>query len=57
VAAQQYLPDDLAGATDYFRPTGRGFEERLVGRLQWLKDRLAGQSPKESRPGASPPVD
>ena len=43
VAAQQYLPDDLAGATDYYRPTGRGFEERLVGRLQWLKDRLAGR--------------
>ncbi len=43
VASQQYLPDDLAGTTDYYRPTGRGFEERLVGRLQWLKDRLAGR--------------
>ncbi len=43
VAAQQYLPDDLAGTTDYYRPTGRGFEERLVGRLQWIKDRLAGR--------------
>ena len=43
VAAQQYLPDDLAGTTDYYRPTGRGFEERLVGRLQWLKERLAGR--------------
>jgi putative ATPase len=57
VAAQQYLPDDLAGATDYYRPTGRGFEERLVGRLQWLKDRLGGGAPRPSRPGASPPVD
>ena len=41
VAAQQYLPDDLAGRTDYYRPTGRGFEERLVARLAWIKDRLA----------------
>ncbi|MEP6631073.1 MAG: replication-associated recombination protein A [Lapillicoccus sp.] len=43
VAAQQYLPDDLAGTTEYYRPTGRGFEERLVGRLTWLKERLAGR--------------
>ncbi|HET7399516.1 MAG TPA: replication-associated recombination protein A [Intrasporangium sp.] len=42
VAAQQYLPDDLAGRTDYYRPTGRGFEERLRVRLGWLKDRLGG---------------
>jgi putative ATPase len=41
VAAQQYLPDDLAGATDYYRPTDRGFEERLAARLTWLKERLA----------------
>ncbi len=41
VAAQQYLPDDLAGRTDYYRPTGRGFEERLVARLAWIKERLA----------------
>lgn len=40
VVAQQYLPDDLAGTTDYYRPTGRGFEERLSVRLAWLKDRL-----------------
>jgi putative ATPase len=43
VVAQQYLPDDLAGATDYYRPTGRGFEERLAVRLAWLKDRLLGR--------------
>jgi len=42
VVAQQYLPDDLAGTTDYYRPTGRGFEERLSVRLAWLKDRLRG---------------
>jgi putative ATPase len=41
VAAQQYLPDDLAGTTDYYRPTDRGFEERLAARLVWLKERLA----------------
>ncbi len=42
VVAQQYLPDDLAGRTDYYRPTGRGFEERLATRLTWLKERLRG---------------
>jgi putative ATPase len=43
VAAQQYLPDDLAGTTDYYRPTDRGFEERLAARLAWLKERLANR--------------
>ena len=43
VAAQQYLPDDLAGTTDYYRPTDRGFEERLGARLAWLKERLANR--------------
>ena len=40
VAAQQYLPDDLAGSTDYYRPTDRGFEARLQDRWAWLKGRL-----------------
>ena len=40
VAAQQYLPDDLAGTTDYYRPTDRGFEARLLERWTWLKGRL-----------------
>jgi putative ATPase len=40
VAAQQYLPDDLAGQTDYYRPTDRGFEARLQERWTWLKGRL-----------------
>jgi putative ATPase len=40
VAAQQYLPDDLAGSTDYYRPTDRGFEGRLQERWTWLKGRL-----------------
>lgn len=42
VARQQYLPDDLEGKTDYYRPTGRGFEERLVQRWQWLRERIRG---------------
>jgi putative ATPase len=40
VAAQQYLPDDLAGATDYYRPSDRGFEARLQERWTWLRGRL-----------------
>ncbi len=40
VAAQQYLPDDLHGRTDYYRPTDRGFEARLQERWTWLKERL-----------------
>jgi putative ATPase len=40
VAAQQYLPDDLHGATDYYRPTDRGFEARLQERWRWLRQRL-----------------
>ncbi|AKT52785.1 replication-associated recombination protein A [Arsenicicoccus sp. oral taxon 190] len=37
VAAQQYLPSDLDGAADYYRPTRRGFEERLAQRWEWLR--------------------
>ena len=33
-------PDDLQGATDYYRPTDRGFEARLQERWTWLKGRL-----------------
>ena len=43
VVAQQYLPDDLADGTVYYRPTGRGFEERLAVRLTWLRERLRGR--------------
>jgi putative ATPase len=46
VAAQQYLPDDLAGRTNYYRPTDRGFEERLRQRLEWLRLRLRGSGPR-----------
>ncbi len=40
VAAQTYLPEDLAGRTDYYRPTDRGFEARLQERWRWIKERL-----------------
>ena len=40
VARQQYLPDDLHGRTDYYRPTDRGFEARLQERWRWLRERL-----------------
>ena len=40
VAAQQYLPDDLHDAVSYYRPTDRGFEERLRARWEWLSGRL-----------------
>ena len=40
VAEQQYLPDDLHGRTDYYRPTDRGFEARLQERWTWLRSRL-----------------
>ena len=40
VAAQQYLPDDLHDAVSYYRPTDRGFEERLRTRWEWLSGRL-----------------
>ncbi|MCA2244125.1 MULTISPECIES: replication-associated recombination protein A [Mycobacterium] len=36
VAAQQYPPDELVG-TDYYRPTGRGFERDMAGRLERLR--------------------
>jgi putative ATPase len=40
VAQQDYLPEDLQGRTDYYRPTDRGFEERLGPRWEWLKARI-----------------
>ena len=40
VARQDYLPEDLQGQTDYYRPTDRGFEERLGPRWSWLKGRI-----------------
>ena len=42
VARQDYLPEDLQGRVDYYRPTDRGFEERLGPRWAWLRDRIRG---------------
>lgn len=36
VVAQQYPPDELAGV-DYYRPTGRGGEREMAGRLDRLR--------------------
>ncbi|OCB28139.1 AAA family ATPase [Mycobacterium malmoense] len=36
VVAQQYPPDELVGV-DYYRPTGRGAERELAGRLERLR--------------------
>ncbi|ORV91613.1 AAA family ATPase [Mycobacterium interjectum] len=36
VVAQQYPPDELVGV-DYYRPTGRGVERELAGRLDRLR--------------------
>jgi putative ATPase len=36
VVAQQYPPDELVGV-DYYRPTGRGFEREVAGRLERLR--------------------
>ena len=43
VAAQQYLPDDLAATADYYHPKERGFEARMIERWAWLRDRLRGR--------------
>jgi len=43
VARQDYLPEDLQGKTDYYRPTDRGFEERLQARWAWLRARIRGE--------------
>ena len=36
VVPQQYPPDDLVGV-DYYRPTGRGVEREIAGRLERLR--------------------
>jgi putative ATPase len=46
VARQQYLPDDLHEQVSYYRPTDRGFEERLRTRLGWLAERLGRRRPE-----------
>jgi len=46
VAAQQYLPDELVGAT-YYVPTDHGNEAAMQERLQVLVDLLGRQQPKK----------
>jgi putative ATPase len=41
IAAQQYLPDELAG-TEYYTPTGRGYERDLATRLERIRAILRG---------------
>ncbi len=41
VVAQQYPPDELAGV-DYYRPTGRGGEREIAGRLERLRAIIRG---------------
>ncbi|MFK5635955.1 replication-associated recombination protein A [Ornithinimicrobium sp. LYQ103] len=44
VGPQQFLPDDLlAEDVDYYRPTGRGWEERLGGRWAELRRIVRGR--------------
>ncbi|ORB65935.1 replication-associated recombination protein A [Mycobacterium scrofulaceum] len=42
VVAQQYPPDELVG-TDYYRPTGRGAEREIAGRLERLRAIIRGK--------------
>ena len=42
VAAQQYLPDELAG-TRYYEPTDRGFERQVAERLARIRQILDGE--------------
>lgn len=42
VLAQQYPPDELVGV-DYYRPTGRGSEREMAGRLERLRAIIRGK--------------
>ncbi len=42
VVAQQYPPDELVGV-DYYRPTGRGAEREMAGRLDRLRAIIRGK--------------
>ena len=57
VAAQQYLPDDLHGKTDYYQPTDPGFEARLQQRWDWIKGRLGRGEPAEIAKSGQPTDD
>jgi putative ATPase len=47
VAAQQYLPDELASRR-YYEPTRYGGEARYADILEWVRGRLAGQADQGS---------
>src|SRR4051794_7252470 len=42
IVEQQYPPDELVG-TDYYRPTGNGFEAKLGPRVEQLRGRIRGE--------------
>lgn len=44
VVAQDYLPEDLAGAS-YYRPTGHGFESEIARRLESIRTLTRGGRP------------
>ncbi|RAX23328.1 MULTISPECIES: replication-associated recombination protein A [unclassified Actinomyces] len=48
VVAQQYLPDELAGA-EYYRPTTNGFEEQLTRRLAAIRRITHGAAGEKGR--------
>lgn len=52
VAAQQYLPDDLADA-DYYRPTQHGHEAQIAARLERI-NHLLGRTRKSEPHGGEP---
>ena len=52
VAAQQYLPDELADA-NYYRPTQHGHEAQIAARLERIND-LLGRHKSGSRPADGP---
>jgi putative ATPase len=43
VVEQQYPPDELVG-TDYYTPTGNGFERETLGRVERLRKIIRGQA-------------
>jgi len=50
IAAQQYLPDTLAGAR-YYEPTDRGYERQVSERLTRIREHLGPESAGGSRIG------
>lgn len=45
VVQQQYLPDELKGAR-YYAPTDHGYEKRIQGLLDTLREIIQGQGPR-----------